>query len=91
MQEVFTGEAKEIEQVKNFLKVDAKDCMKAVVFAIKGEQDCVVCFVRGDREINETKLRQLCKKEVVPYDATNDEIADICAEKAPRKDYDYFT
>ena len=22
--------------------------------------------------------------------ATNDEIADICAEKAPREDYDYF-
>lgn len=77
MQEVFTGEAKEIEQVKNFLKVDAKDCMKAVVFAIKGEQDCVVCFVRGDREVNETKLRQLCKKEVVPYDATNDD--NFCA------------
>ena len=26
----------------------------------------------------------------VPDDATNDEIADICAEKAPRQDYDYF-
>ena len=26
----------------------------------------------------------------VPYNATNDEIADICAEKAPREDYDYF-
>lgn len=26
----------------------------------------------------------------VPDDATNDEIADICAGKAPRGDYDYF-
>ena len=26
----------------------------------------------------------------VPDDATNDEIADICEEKAPREDYDYF-
>ena len=26
----------------------------------------------------------------VPDDATDDEIADICAEKAPRVDYDYF-
>ena len=26
----------------------------------------------------------------VPDNATNDEIADICAEKAPRGDYDYF-
>ena len=26
----------------------------------------------------------------VPDDTTNDEIADICAEEAPRGDYDYF-
>lgn len=26
----------------------------------------------------------------VPDDATNSEIAEICAEKAPRGDYDYF-
>ena len=26
----------------------------------------------------------------VPDDATDNEIADICAEKAPREDYDYF-
>ena len=26
----------------------------------------------------------------VPYDATDNEIADICAEEAPREYYDYF-
>lgn len=26
----------------------------------------------------------------VPDDATNSEIAEICAVKAPRRDYDYF-
>lgn len=77
LEEVFTGEAKDIAEVSSFLKMDAKKCMKAVVFAIKGEQGSVVCFIRGDRDVNETKLRKLCGKEIVPYDATND--PDFCA------------
>ena len=77
LEEVFTGDAKDIAEVSKFLKMPPEKCMKAVVFAIKGEQGSVVCFIRGDREINETKLRKLCKKEVVPYDATSD--PDFCA------------
>lgn len=77
LEEVFTGEAKDIAEVSRFLKMDPKKCMKAVVFAIKGEQGSVVCFIRGDRDVNETKLRKLCGKEIVPYDATND--PDFCA------------
>ena len=77
LEEVFTGEAKDIAEVSKFLKMDSKKCMKAVVFAIKGEQGSVVCFIRGDRDVNETKLRKLCGKEIVPYDATND--PDFCA------------
>ena len=77
LQEVFTSYAKDINEVSNYLNISPKKCTKAVVFAIKGEKGSVVCFTRGDREINETKLRKLCKKEIVPYDATND--ADFCA------------
>jgi prolyl-tRNA synthetase len=77
LEKVFTGEAKTIEQVSNMLKVSPQKCMKAVVYGVKGESGYVVCFIRGDREINETKLRHICQKEVVPYDATNDK--NFCA------------
>ena len=73
LQEIETPDAKEISQISKFLKVDPKKCMKAVVFAIKKEEGTIVCFVRGDKEINEAKLKALTKKEIVPYDATNDE------------------
>jgi prolyl-tRNA synthetase len=72
LKEVDTGDAKDIAQVCDLLKTTPEKCIKAVVFAIKNEQGSVVCFVRGDKEVNETKLRKLCKKEVVPFDASND-------------------
>ena len=84
LEEAYTAEAKDIEEVSNYLKMSPKKCIKAVVFAIKGEQGSVVCFTRGDKEINETKLRRLCKKEVVPYDASNDD--DFCAGNIGPKD-----
>ena len=71
LEEVYTPEQKDIVSVAKFLKVPENKCIKAVVFAIKGEENVVVCFIRGDREINETKLRKLVKKEVYPFDASN--------------------
>ena len=67
---VLTENIKDISSLSSFLKVKEKKCIKAVVFAIKGEDGVVICFTRGDREINETKLRKLCKKEVYPFDAS---------------------
>ncbi len=72
LEDVYTGQAKDIAQVCEYLNVKPTECVKAVVFAIKGEQGSILCFTRGDKEINETKLRKLCGKEVVPYDASND-------------------
>ncbi len=77
LEKVFTGEAKTIDEVATLLKVSPLKCMKAVVYGIKGESGYVVCFIRGDREVNETKLRHICQKEVVPYDATDDK--NFCA------------
>ncbi len=77
LEKVFTGEAKTIDEVSNLLKVSPQKCMKAVVYGVKGESGYVVCFVRGDREVNETKLRHVCQKEIVPYDATDDK--NFCA------------
>ncbi len=69
---VDTKDAKEISEVSKFLKIDEKKCMKAVVFAVKNEKKLVVCFVRGDKEVNETKLRKICKKEIVPADVSSE-------------------
>ena len=73
LNEVYTASAKEIDEVSKYLNIDKKHIVKAVVFAIKGKSiESVLCFTRGDREINETKLRKLCGEEVVPYDAGED-------------------
>ena len=66
---VDTGEAKTIEEVSKFFGVDSSKCIKAVAYAIKGESGYVLAFVRGDKEVNETKLRKLVGKEVVPFEA----------------------
>lgn len=72
MTEVFTGEAKEIDAVCKLLNTDAKHTIKAVAFAIKGEDGIVLAFVRGDKEVNEAKLKKVTKKDIVPFSAEND-------------------
>lgn len=73
IEEVYTGSAKTIEEVCNLLKIDSKHIIKAVAYAVKGENDQVVlAFVRGDKEINEAKLKKTTQKEIVPFSAEND-------------------
>ncbi len=69
LKEVFTGEDKTIEEVCQRLNVPEYKTIKAVVYAVKGEQDeLVVAFVRGDLEVNEAKLKKALGKNVVAYD-----------------------
>lgn len=69
LQEVFTGEDKTIEEVCKRLNIPEKKTIKAVVYAVKGEQDkIVIAFVRGDLEVNEAKLKKVLGKNVVAYD-----------------------
>ena len=75
--EVFTGKAKDIADVCAFLKTDAKHTIKAVAYAIKGETGIVLAFVRGDKEINEAKLKKATKKDIAPFSAEND--SRLCA------------
>lgn len=81
---VDTGADKTIEEVAQRLNVDAKQTAKAVVFAVKGDQDqVVIAFVRGDLEVNEAKLKKAIKKDVVAYDggATN---SVVCGNIGPK-------
>lgn len=60
MEKVLTPGTKTIEEVSGFLKVDQKKTMKALLFKVYGETEeafeYVAAFVRGDRELNMTKL-----------------------------------
>ncbi len=54
IQMVETPHAKTIEEVCDYLKVDPKNSIKALLMNINDE--LVVFFIRGDRELNESKV-----------------------------------
>lgn len=73
MEEVYTGEAKTIEEVCDYLNIPVEKTIKAVVYAVKGDNDkVVVAFVRGDKEVNEAKLRKVVGENVVPWEASEE-------------------
>ncbi len=58
LKEIDTGDAKTIDELSALLKKDQSQFVKAVCYAIAGEKDkIVVAFVRGDKEVNDAKLR----------------------------------
>lgn len=71
-EEVFTADAKDIEAVSKYLNIPQTNVIKAVAFAVKGEDTLVVAFIRGDLEINEAKLKKAVMKNIVPFDAESD-------------------
>ena len=66
LNEVFTGEAKTIEEVADFLKVTAEKTCKAIVYQRNADDSYILVFCRGDRELNETKLTNYLKAEIHP-------------------------
>lgn len=60
LEKVHTPGTKTIDEVAAFLKLDKKQTIKALLFvtydAEGNEQDYVAVFIRGDRELNMTKL-----------------------------------
>lgn len=67
-----TPDCKTIDDVCAFLKSDVKSSCKAVVYQKNSDDAYVVAFVRGDYEVNETKLRNLVGEEIHPADITPD-------------------
>ncbi len=72
LEEVFTGDAKEISEVCDYLKIDPRNTLKAVSFAIRGEdtKSCLV-FIRGDLEVNEAKVKKAIGMDIAPNDLTS--------------------
>lgn len=69
---VETPDCKTIEDVCSFLKRDVASSCKAVVYQKNSDDAYVVAFVRGDYEVNETKLRKLVGEEIHPAEITED-------------------
>ncbi len=67
-----TPDCKTIEDVCAFLKAPVEDSCKAVVYQRNMDDTYVVAFVRGDYEVNETKLRNLVGEDIHPAEITED-------------------
>ncbi len=69
---VATPDYKTIEEVCDFFKTDISASCKAVVYQKNADNTFVVAFVRGDYEVNETKLRNLVGDELHVAEITAD-------------------
>ena len=58
MEKVETPGKRTIEEVSEFLKREASEFIKTLVYTTDGGEDCVV-LVRGDFDVNETKVARL--------------------------------
>lgn len=60
LQEVYTPQMRTVEEVSNFLKKPKEKFIKTLVYTTEENKDEVyVVLVRGDYEVNETKLKDL--------------------------------
>ncbi|MDO4701469.1 MAG: proline--tRNA ligase [Erysipelotrichaceae bacterium] len=71
---IYTPNAKTIEEVCHFLQRDAKDFVKTLIYKV--DNQVVACLVKGDDEVNETKLRKLFQANEVEL-ASSDIVEEI--------------
>ena len=72
LKEVFTGDAKTIEDVCKLLNIKEDQTCKAVCYAIKGESEkSLIVFIRGDLEVNEIKVKALLGADIVANDLSD--------------------
>ncbi len=66
LEKVYTPDTKTIEALSEFLHIEEKDLCKAVVYQKNATDEYVIIFIRGDLEVNETKLRNYLGEEIHP-------------------------
>jgi len=79
LKEVHTPDTKTIDALEAFLDVPRTHFAKAVVYYRIDTDETVIVFIRGDKEVNETKLRNILKvddEHLVPK--TEEETDGIC-------------
>jgi len=67
---VLTPHAKTIEDVCKFLNTKVEESCKAVMYQDNMTDEYIVVFLRGDYEVNETKLTNYLKSKVHPAEVT---------------------
>ena len=77
LEEVHTPGTKTIEEVASFLKTTPAKCCKAVVYQRGKDNKYIVVFMRGDMELQETKLVNYIGEDIFP--ATITEESGLCA------------
>ena len=63
---VYTPNIQTIEDVCHFLNMPKEKSCKAVIYQKKSDDSYVVLFIRGDLDVNETKLTNFLGEEVYP-------------------------
>ncbi len=72
LEEVYTPNIHTIEDICEFLKTPLEQSCKAVVYQKNMTDEYVVIFIRGDLDVNETKLTNYLGEEVHPGEITED-------------------
>ena len=70
LEKVYTPDCKTIEEVVAYLGVPVEYSCKAVIYQKNSDDEYVVVFLRGDYEVNETKLTNLLQEKVHPAEIT---------------------
>ncbi len=80
LKKVLTPHCKTIEDVCSFLGSDVKESCKAVIYQKNMTDEYVIVFLRGDYEVNETKLTNYLGDKVHPADITEESgiVAGFC-------------
>jgi prolyl-tRNA synthetase len=76
IEEVYTPDIKDIDSLATFFKIPANKLMKAAVFAVENSKKPLVVFLRGDLQVNESKLRNTVRANVFPL--TDYENVNLC-------------
>lgn len=72
LEKVYTPNCKTIEDVTNFLGSSVETSCKAVMYQKNMTDEYVIVFVRGDYEVNETKLTNYLGEKVHPAEVTEE-------------------
>lgn len=74
LEKVSTPDKKTIEEVAEFLKVSGDNTIKTLVF--KADEKLIVVVIRGDRSLNEIKLKRVLKTDILEK-AEEEEIKEL--------------
>lgn len=72
LEKIHTPNAKTIDELCDFLSINANKLCKAVVYQKNADDEYVIVFIRGDLDVNETKLRNFLCEEIHAAEITQE-------------------